>query len=272
VTRRIAVSALALVLAAPAVATTPGVPASEPPPLARDVVFEQHLGARLPLDARFVDETGAPVRLGDLVGSRPVLLVPAYYECPMLCTLVLNGVVRLLRALPLDVGDALDVIVFSIDPDETPALAAAKKDALLAEYRRPATAPGWHLLTGGPTAIAGLTDAIGFRYAQDPASGQFAHPSGVVVITPDGRVAQYFFGVEFPPRDVRLAVVEASAGRVGSVVDQLLLLCLQWDPTRGRYTASVMNAIRAGGVLVLLGLAAFVWQSRGRAAGPRGGP
>lgn len=262
---------VALAWAAATPAATSGPPASEPPALARDVAFEQRLGVRLPLDARFVDSDGRAVRLGDVVGERPVLLVPAYYECPMLCTLVLNGVVRMLRALPFDVGDELDVVVFSIDPDETPALAAAKKENLLAEYRRPGAEGGWRLLTGERPAIEALTRAIGFRYAYDPASDQFAHASGLVVVTPDGRASRYFFGVEFSPRDVRLAVVDASAGRVGSVVDQLLLLCLQWDPSRGRYTASVMAAVRAGGVLTLLALAAFVWQSRGRQAGRGGG-
>jgi protein SCO1/2 len=170
----------------------------------------------------------------------------------------------MLRALPMDVGDAVDVVVFSFDPGETPALAKAKKATLVDEYRRPGTEGGWHFLTGGPDAIHALTDAIGFRYAYDRGSDQFAHPSGLVVVTPDGRTSRYFFGVEFSPRDVRLALVEASSGRVGTVVDQLLLLCLQWDPTQGRYTTSVMNAIRLGGVLTLLAFAAFVWQSRAR--------
>ena len=241
----------------------PSAPASDAPPIARDVEFEQRLGAQLPLEARFVDSTGTPVRLGDLVGRRPVLLVPAYYECPMLCGLVLNGVTRLVRALPLDVGDAFDVIVFSIDPDETPALAAAKRTSLLDAYRRPGTEAGWHVLTGSQASITALTDAIGFRYARDPATGQFAHASGFVVVTPDGRVAKYVFGVEYSPRDVRLAVVEAAEGRVGSVVDRLLLLCLQWDPTRGRYTTAVLVLLRAAGIVTLLGLAAFVWQARG---------
>lgn len=266
-----AVATLVLLAAAVAAAapTTPGPTASERPPLARDVAFEQRLGATLPLGAVFTDSDGADVRLGDLIGPRPILLVPAYYECPMLCTLVLNGVVRMLRALPFDAGTEFDVVVFSIDPGETPALAAAKKERLLAEYRRAGAERGWRLLTGTPEAIAALTDAIGFRYAYDPATDQYAHASGLVVVTPDGRASQYFFGVEFSPRDVRLAVVEASAGDVGTVVDQLLLLCLRWDPTRGRYTTSVLNAIRAGGLLTLLALAAFVWQSRGR--GPRAG-
>jgi len=256
--------AFALACAGTAPAAPPGLPASERPARARDVAFEQRLDAALPLDTPFVDAGGATVRLGDLVGERPVLLVPAYYECPMLCTLVLNGVVRMARALPLDAGTDFDVVVFSFDPDETPALAAAKKETLLAEYRRPGSEHGWHLLTGPRESIDALTRAIGFRYGYDPASDQFAHASGLVVVTPDGRTSQYFFGVEFSARDVRLAVVEASSGRVGSIVDQLLLLCLEWDPSRGRYTTSVMNAIRAGGLLTLLALAAFVWQAGGR--------
>jgi len=260
-------TALSLMLAAvgtagPALAA-PSLPASEGPPIARDVEFEQRLGAALPLDAPFVASSGRPVRLGDLVGPRPVLLVPAYYECPMLCTLVLNGIVRLVRALPLDVGDAFDVVVFSIDPDETPALAAAKRASLIEAYRRPGTDAGWHLLTGPQMSIGALTDAIGFRYAKDESTGQFAHASGFVVVTPDGRVAKYVFGVEYSPRDVRLAVVDAADGRVGTLADRLLLLCLQWDPSRGRYTATVMTVLRAAGLMTLLGIAAFVWQSRG---------
>jgi protein SCO1/2 len=267
-----AVAALALALLAPGTvrANTPSLPASERPAITRDVSFDQRLGVTLPLDARFVEADGTPVRLGDLVGKRPVVLVPAYYHCPMLCTLVLNGVVRMARALSFDVGTAFDVVVFSFDPNETPALAATKKASLVSEYRRPGTEHGWHVLTGPPESITALTQAIGFHYAYDATRKQFAHATGLVVVTPDGRTSRYFFGVEFSPRDVRLAVVDASAGHVGSVVDQLLLLCLQWDPTRGRYTTSVMKVLRAGGILTLLAFGAFVWQTHRRRAGHGG--
>jgi len=187
-----------------------------------------------------------------------VLLVPAYYECPMLCTIVLNGVVSALRALPFDVGKEFRVVTFSFNPRETSELAAAKKTTYLEDYRRPGAAAGWHFLTGDEPSIAALTQAIGFRYAWDEASKQYAHASGIVVLTPAGRISHYFFGVEFAPRDLRLALVEASGEHIGSLVDQLLLFCFHYDPATGRYSRVALNAVRAGGVLTLAVLVAFV--------------
>jgi protein SCO1/2 len=228
------------------------------PAILRDVAFDQRLGAEVPLDVAFRDETGARVTLRDYLGDKPVLLVPAYYECPMLCTIVLNGVVSALRALPFDIGKEFRVVTFSFNPRETSELAAAKKATYLEDYRRPGAAAGWHFLVGDEPSIAALTQAIGFRYAWDEASKQYAHASGIVVLTPAGRISHYFFGVEFAPRDLRLALVEASGEHIGSLVDQLLLFCFHYDPATGRYSRLALNAVRAGGVLTLAVLVAFV--------------
>jgi protein SCO1/2 len=219
--------------------------ASQKPGLLKDVGIDQKIGARLPLDARFKNEDGDVVRLGDYFGDKPVLLVPAYYECPMLCTLVLNGVTSALRAL-------------SFDPRETPALARAKRETYLGEYRRPGAERGWHFLTGDEADIRRVTDAIGFRYHWDEASKQFAHASGIVVLTPRGRVSHYFYGVDFSPRDTRLALVEASDEQIGSVVDALLLFCFHYDPATGRYSKIALGAMRVGGVLTVAALVGFV--------------
>jgi len=231
------------------------------PPGVRDVGFEQHPGATVDPTLVFRDEAGRSVRLGEDLGTRPLLLVPAYYGCPMLCSLVLGGLVSALRALTFDAGHEFDVVVVSFDPHESPTQAAEKKAALLTDYRRPGAAAGWHLLTGDAESIAALMRTIGFRYAWDDAHRQWAHAAGLVVLTPDGRIARYFFGVEFAPRDLRLALVEASAGRIGSVVDQLLLFCFHYDPATGRYSRLALGAVRAGGVLTLGALAVFVWVS-----------
>ncbi len=230
---------------------------ARPAPLA-GVAFEQRLGAALPLDAEFTDENGSVVRLGDYFGRTPVLLVPAYYRCPMLCGVVLQGVVSALRALPFDVGREFTVVTFSFAPGETPADAVEKRRQALAGYRRPHAETGWHFLTGGAEAIARLTDAIGFRAVYDPGSGEFAHASGVVVATADGRVSRYFYGVEYAPRDLRLALVEAATNRIGTPVDRLLLYCFEYDPATGRYSRVALGALRTGGVATVLALGAFV--------------
>ena len=228
------------------------------PDILRTVGFDQRLGAQVPLDLTFRDETGSSVKLGDYLGDKPVLLVPAYYECPMLCTIVLNGVASALRALPFDVGKEFRVVTFSFNPHETSELAAAKKTTYIEDYRRPGAAAGWHFLVGDEPSVAALTQAIGFRYAWDEGSKQYAHASGIVVLTPGGRISHYFFGVEFAPRDLRLALVEASGERIGSLVDQLLLFCFHYDPATGRYSRVALNAVRAGGVLTLAALVGFV--------------
>jgi protein SCO1/2 len=246
----------ALVLSLLAASTTRA--DTQRPQVLRDVGFDQRLGAQVPLDLPFRDETGRTVTLRDYTGDKPVLLVPAYYECPMLCTLVLNGVVSALRALPFDIGREFRVVTVSFNPHETSELAAQKKGNYLEQYRRPGAAEGWHFLVGDETSIRPLMEAIGFRYAWDAEAKQYAHASGLVVLTPGGRLSHYFYGVEFAPRDLRLALVEASNERIGSFVDQLLLFCFHYDPATGRYSRVALGAIRAGGVLTLVALGGFI--------------
>jgi protein SCO1/2 len=234
------------------------------PPELRDVGVTQRLDEQLPLDLEFLDEAGGRVSLQDYFGDRPVILSLVYYECPMLCTLVLNGLLRALRALAFNVGEEFEVLTVSFDPRETPALAAAKKENYVGEYGRPEAAQGWHFLTGEEPAIEALTRSVGFRYRYDVEKQQYAHAAAIVVITPQGRIARYFYGVEYSPRDLRFALIEASEERIGSPVDQLLLYCYQYDPSTGRYSAAVMNIIRLGGVLTVLGVAVFVVRSARR--------
>ncbi len=247
-------------------------PRDMPGPL-KEVGIEQHLGEQLPLDAVFVDERGREVSLGDVFGARPVVMVFVYYECPMLCPMVLNGVAKSLGVLSFDAGQEFDVVVVSIDPAETPEMAAAAKRTTVKRYGRPETAAGWHFLTapqgeGGAESIRRVTEAAGFRYAFVEESGvtpeggrryQFAHASSMIVVTPDGKLAKYLMGIDFPPKDVRLALVEASAGRIGTVVDQILLYCFRYDPKLGKYTAVVTRILRLAGVAFCLGLALFLF-------------
>ena len=222
------------------------------------VGFDQKLDAQLPLDLSFTDETGRGVRLGDyFTGRRPVLLHFAYYTCPMLCTLVLNGVASGAGALNLPMGRDYEVVTVSIDPRDTPSRAAEKKRSYLREFEHLGEGRSWHFLTGDEESIRRLTEAAGFRYVYDPDKDQYAHASGVVVVTPSGRVARYFFGIDYAPRDLRLALVQASGGRIGTLSDKLMLLCYQYDPASGRYGATVFTIMRTGGLLTMVGLAAF---------------
>jgi protein SCO1/2 len=247
-------------------------PADSRPAALREVGFDQRLGEALPLDAAFVDETGRAVRLGDYFGRRPVVLSLAYYGCPMLCTLSLNGLASALKTLSFDAGREFDVVTVSFEPKETPAQAAAAKKTYLERYGRPAAASGWHFLTGDAAAVAAITRAVGFRYVWDEETNQYAHPTGVVVATPQGRIARYLYGVEYAPKDLRFAVVEASSGRVGSPVDQLLLYCYEYDPVRGRYGAAILRTVRFLGILTVLGLVTLIaaLRYRERAAAIRG--
>jgi len=257
--------AVALVSAA---ALASAQPAQEKPAALRDVGYDQRLGEQVPLGLVFRDEAGRTVTLRSLFRGRAVVLSLVYYQCPMLCTLTLNGLASALSVLTFDVGKDFDAVTVSFEPKETPALAAAKKKAHLERYRRPGAAEGWHFLTGDAPAIASLTRAVGFRYAWDAETRQYAHPAGLVVLTPDGRIARYMYGVEYAPRDLRLALVEASQRRIGNPVDTVLLYCYRYDPARGRYAASVLRLVRLGGILTVLGLASFVLVSlrRERAA------
>jgi protein SCO1/2 len=229
------------------------------PPILRDIGIEQRLGAPLPLDAIFVDEAGRPVRLGQYFGKRPVILVLAYYNCPMLCTQVFNGLVSALRVLSFDAGKEFEVVAVSFDPRDHPADAAAKKKAYVDEYRRPGAAAGWHFLTGGAGSIERVTRAAGFRYRYDESTGQFAHATAIYVATPEGKLSRYFYGIEYAPRDLRLGLIEASNSRIGSPVDQILLFCYHYDPKLARYTATVMGLVRFGGAATVLGLSAFLF-------------
>jgi protein SCO1/2 len=236
----------------------PGLAASEQIPILREVGIDQKLDDQIPLDLEFTDEDGRAVRLGDFFGKRPVVLALVYYECPMLCTQVLNGLVGSLEALAFNPGEEFEVVVLSFDPGETPALAAEKRATYLRRYGRPGHEAGWHFLTGREASIRALTDAVGFRYAYDEAIDQYAHPASITVLTGEGRVSKYLYGIEFAPRDLRLALVEAAAGRIGTAIDQALLFCYHYDPATGKYGLVVMNLVRTGGVLTLLGLGAFI--------------
>jgi protein SCO1/2 len=237
----------------------PGAVASQQVPALREVGVDQKLDAPLPLDLQFTDETGKDVTLGDYFGRRPVILVMSYYECPMLCTMVLNGVVGSVEPLAFNAGQEFDVVVVSIDPGETPALAASKKRQYVKRYNRPETADGWHFLTGRETNIKQLADAVGFRYAYDAAIDQYAHPAAITIATPAGRVARYLFGIEFAPRDVRFGLIEATEGKIGTTTDQLLLFCYHYDPATGKYGLVVMNLVRAGGLITVLVLGASIF-------------
>jgi len=223
-----------------------------------DIGLDQRLNEQVPLELPFRDETGKSVQLRDYFGEKPVVLALVYYQCPMLCTLVLNGLLRSLRALSFTAGNEFTVVTVSFDPGETPALAAAKKEIHLQEYARPGAEAGWHFLTGEETAIHQLTQAVGFRYVYDAKANQYAHASGIIVLTPEGRIARYFYGVEYAPRDLRLDLVEASANKIGSPIDQLLLLCYHYDPATGKYGVLITNVIRLAGVATVLGLGTFM--------------
>jgi protein SCO1/2 len=236
----------------------PGLAATAQIPMLRDVGIDQRLGERVPLEAPFVDETGRDVRLGDYFGRRPVVLALVYYECPMLCTQVLNGLIGSLEALTFTPGREFDVVIVSFDAGETPALAAAKKATYLRRYGRPEAEPGMHFLTGRAESIAALTTAVGFRYAYDAAIDQYAHPAAISVLTPDGRVSRYLFGIDFAPRDLRLALIEATDHQIGNVLDQALLFCYHYDPETGTYGLAIMNLIRLAGLLTVGLVGAFI--------------
>ena len=243
--------------------------AQERPTILREVGFDQRLDQRVPGDIALRDETGREVRLADYLGKKPVVLTLVYYECPSLCTMTLNGLVSAMNAVAFDAGREYDVVTVSFEPRETPALATAKKEAYLKRYQRPGAAAGWHFLTGDPAEIARLTQAVGFRYTWDERIRQYAHPSGVVVLTPEGRIARYLFGIEYAPKDLRFALVEASQGRVGGVVDQAILYCYQYDPMTGKYGTAIMRLLRVASVLTLGALGAFIftmWRRERRAA------
>ena len=239
----------------------PGDAASAKPGLLSKIGIDQRLNSQVPLELPFVDEAGRNVKLGDYFGKRPVLLALVYYECPMLCTQVLNGVTGALKVLNFDVGREFDVVAVSINPKEGPGLAAAKKQAYVERYGRPGTAGGWHFLTGREENIRALANAVGFRYAYDEEIKQYAHGAGIELLTPKGVIARYFYGIEYSPRDIRLGIVEASEERIGSPIDSVLLLCYHYDPATGKYGATVMTMVRIGAVLTMIVFAVFLFVS-----------
>jgi len=229
------------------------------PPAIRDVGWDQKLDAPVPVDLAFRDETGQTVRLRDYFDGKPVILVLAYYRCPMLCNQVLNGLVQSMLDLPFDAGKEFSVVTVSFDPREQPELAAAKKQHYMERYGRSGAEHGWHFLTGEEANIKQLADAVGFRYRYDAKNDQFAHASGIMLLTPEGRVSRYFFDVRFPARDLRLGLVEASQNRIGSAADQILLYCFHYDPADGKYGPAILNFVRAGGVLTMAAIGVFMY-------------
>lgn len=226
---------------------------------AEKVNVQQKLGTQIPLDLEFRDEQGRPVQLRQFFGEKPVILTPVYYTCPMLCNMVLDGLVTSMRDLRFDVGREFTVVTFSFDPDEKTSDAVDKKNLFVRRYGRKGAAEGWHYLTGNAESIRRLTESLGYEYAYDEQIEQFAHGAMIAVLTPEGRISSYFYGIEYKPRELRLALVEASRRAVGNVVDQVLLLCYHFDPATGRYSAVAMNFVRAGGVATVLGLSGFVF-------------
>ena len=246
-----------------------GPPSTLKPEQLKDVTFKQRLNEQLPLEASFKDEYGRPVTLGKYFNNdKPVIVAFVYYSCPMLCTQVLNGLSSSLRALSFSAGQEFDVVVISFDPRDNPASALEKKQSHLAYWHTEQTTGGWHLLTGDETTITRVTRAAGFTYAFDKVTGQYAHVSGILVATPEGRLARYFYGIEYSPKELRLALVESSQGRIGSAIDELLLFCYHYDPETGRYGATVMNLVRAAGVLTLTAMATFMFVMWRRDAHP----
>jgi protein SCO1/2 len=241
--------------------------AEQPPPRATsDVVpgmfqkikFDQNLDAQLPLDVPLRDERGQAVQLGDFFGPRPVIVNLVYYQCPMLCNEVLNSLLRSLNALTFDVGKEFEVVTLSIDPSETPDLAAGKKAAYLARYGRQGAGQGWHFLTGDEASIRRIAGVIGFNYVYDEKSRQFAHPAGIAIATPQGKIARYYLGISYPTRDLRLGLVEAAARKIGSPMDQVLLMCFHYDPRTGKYNVAIMAVTRLLGCLTVAGLGTFM--------------
>ena len=237
------------------------------PKALKDVGIDQKLNEQLPLDLAFKDESGASVKLGDYFGKRPVVLSLVYYQCPMLCNQVLNGMVTAFKVMNFKPGQEFEVVTVSFDPREAPALAAAKKNTYvnyLPADRRSAAAMGWHFLTGDEASIKRLTEAVGFRYHWDDATNQFAHASAVYVTTPQGKLARYFYGVEYAPRDLRLGLIEAADNKIGTPVDQLMLYCFHYDPTTGKYGASIMRVMQFAGGLTVIGIVVLLLALRRR--------
>jgi protein SCO1 len=233
------------------------------PPNLNGIGIEQRLNAQIPLDTTFRDESGASVQLRSFFGSKPVLLLPVYYGCPMLCSQILSGVVAGLRPLSLKPGRDFDVVAISFDPADTPAEAMLKRTQYSHSYSSRAGVNGWHFLVGSQAAITSVMQAIGFHYRWDPVHKMFIHASGVMIATPEGRVARYLYGVEYEPKDLKLSLVEASHNRIGSAVDQILLFCYHYDPKTGKYGAVVLGSLKIGAIFILIAMSVglfFLWR------------
>lgn len=228
------------------------------PAILNQVDISQRLNEQIPPDLTFRDETGNAVRLGDYFGKKPIVLSLVYFECPALCTEVLNGELRTMKVLSLDLGKDYEAVTVSFEPKDTPTLAKAKKEVYVGQYGRSGSAQSWHFLTGDQPSIDALTQAAGFHYAYDSAIKQYAHAAAILVLTPEGRISRYFYGVQYPARDLRLGLVEASEGKIGTLTDHAILYCYQYDPMTGKYGLIVMNVVRAGGLLTILALGLFM--------------
>jgi protein SCO1/2 len=248
-------------------ATSP--PSNLMPPQLAGVDFVPPFGATMPLDTEFRDDQGRDVHLGDYFGSKPVILTFGYYQCPMLCTEVQRGIASVLKVVKYRPGTDFQVVFISFNPKETPAMAAAKKKAALDYYHRPGTDDGWHFLVGDDANVRRAAQAAGFKYVYDPKTGLYAHATGILVLTPDGKISRVFYGIEYPPRYVELGLVESSEGEIGSAVDHLLLFCCEYDPATGRYSATILNVIRLLGIMLVIALAIFMgihWRRDAHAA------
>lgn len=254
----------AISVSAQAVPGDMGPTAATLPAQLQNVGFEPQLSAQIPADLEFRDESGRQVRLGEFYGQKPVVFAFVYYTCPMLCDQIQQGVVGALRMLSFNPGRDYEVVFVSFDARETPAMASEKKKTAVAHFHRPETASGWHFLTGSAESIAAATKAANFRFSFDAKANMFAHASGVMILTPDGRISRYFYGVEYPGRDMRLGLVDASAGKIGSPIDHVLLFCYHYDPSAARYSASILRIIRLGGILTIIGLVGGILISRRR--------
>jgi protein SCO1 len=236
----------------------PGEPTKSRPGLLSKIHIDQKLDTQIPLDLPFTDDTGRQVKLGEYFGKRPVILALVYYECPMLCTQVLNGLVTALTVMNFEPGREFEVVAVSFNPAEGPGLASQKKKAYVERYGRPKTAAGWHFLTGSQESIKQITEAVGFRYEYDDAIKQFAHGAAIEVLTPKGHISKYFYGIEFSARDIRLGLIEASEERIGTPIDDFLLFCYHYDPTTGKYGAAIIRLVRLAGVATVLAILSFL--------------
>lgn len=248
----------------PSVTTSNGLP-----PALKEIGIEQRLGEQLPLDAEFRDETGKLIKLGDLFGKgRPVVIAFVYYECPMLCSQVLNGLTGSLKGISFNAGKEFDVIAVSFDAAEFERsdLAAAKKAGYMERYGRPGTETGWHFLTGSEESVKAITEAAGFSFKWDEESKQFAHSAAIMVATPEGKLSRYFYGIDYSPKDLKFGIMESAEARVGNPAEQLLLYCFHYDPSTGKYGLAILSLIRLGGIVTLLGMgfAGFVFWRRSK--------